>query len=213
MFTFHSFMTLSEILKFLFLLWNNFLQDELVVMSTVLMLWHEILDPFSHSITWDSTVLILFTLFKDWINLIKVNFFRFSSKLFGKISFVVIKHHHSKIFCLVLVKIITLIDIILAPDLVNNMFNKLFVATLFFKFEKEFCSVESLLVILPNENTKENLWDNICCYIFYFFFFISFIINNNSSLSIFHEFIKWSRIIIMRFFLVHQNTGQVDNME
>ena len=90
-------------------------------MVAVLLCCHERFDPYRHKFFCDPTLFILFNLIINTINLCHINFFGLSVQLFSQILLVVVKHHHSEILCLMLIKVIGVADIVLFPDLVNDV--------------------------------------------------------------------------------------------
>jgi len=124
-----------------------------------------------------------------------------------------VKHHAHKVLGLEFVEITALINIILLPDLVNNVLDDLFVSALVFESLEKCRCVYSLLIWLPNEGTQQDLWHIFSRDELDLHFLVGILIQHDSGLGIFHELIEWSRVFIGRLGLVEENSTQVDYVE
>ena len=102
-----------------------------------------------------------------------------------------------------LIKIVGVADVVLLPDLVDDMVEKVLVVPFPLVFEQKLCSVDSLLILLSNKYSEQDLGDKISRHVVYLFSFIGFLINDNSPLCVLHELVEWLGVVIVRLLLVH----------
>jgi hypothetical protein len=80
-------------------------------------------------------------------------------------------------------------------------------------FVKYFSYLGALLIWLSNENTKDNLWNILCFDILEGLLFTSLLIRDAFYLSIAHELLVGSNIILLRILLVQETSSKVQDVE
>jgi len=128
-------MSCSEVLELFLFGRDDLLKHQLVVMAAVGMLVHEILHPFRHCLFADSSVFILWAFPEYSFDLAHVDLLWLPAKLLRKILLMVIENHHGEILSLMFIKVITLVNVVLFPNLIDNMVNQLLIISVALKLE------------------------------------------------------------------------------
>lgn len=147
----------SVILEFFLFARNDLFKHQFVFFTAILMLFHEAFDPLSHGLFRDSTACILLALLKYVLDVVNFELLGVSAEFLGQVLLVEVEDHHGKVFGLVLIQIVTVVDIVLLPDLLDDVVDQLFVLRLPTELEQELGRIQSLLVVLPDEDSQQDL--------------------------------------------------------
>ena len=150
-------MSSSIVLEFFLLARNDLFENKFVFFIAILMSFHEVFDPLGHGLFRDSAVGILLALFKYARDLVDLKLFGISAELLGQVLLMEVEDHHGEVFGLVLIEIITVVNVVLVPDLLDDMVDQLLVLRFSAKLGQELSRIQSLLVVLPNKDSQEDL--------------------------------------------------------
>ena len=115
---------------------------------------HELHHPFIHFNFWNYSVLIGISIFHGLVNLIVCDIINRAIQFIGNHFLMNIQDDLHKVIGLIQFEGAAVVVIILGPDLINHMFNQMFVITLGWVFGKQLRGINSLGVLLTTEDGK-----------------------------------------------------------